>query len=390
MGLGSKLSKSNTKDSRMDKFTRKTSFEQWFSPISTELFKEMVENLQLDYYTKKLYMAPFMKLLLFAQLHGTESLRALADAVFSDDLQKAVGFETISFSQLGRRLNEVPTSFFEAIFLNLVAQIHKKTDFQHRRKTSTPWMLIDSTTLPLNLTNHRWAEFRKTKSGVKLHLRLVFMEKGLSYPDKAVMTNAVEHDRGQLEVFLDDKECMYVFDRGYLDYERFDRMTDDGYFFVSRLRKNAVVRVIKTLEVPSNSSILSDEMVVLGSTQNRTEHVFRKIKVLDDKRKELTLISNRFDISAVEIADVYKSRWAIELFFKWMKQHLSIKKFYGHSEQAVHNQVYVAMIVYCLNVLAQLNTNSPRTYLQISRYLKAAIWKSAHIWIRKIKGKGVP
>lgn len=73
-----------------------------------------------------------------------------------------------------------------------------------------------------------------------------------------------------------------------------------------------------------------------------------------------------------------------------MKQHLNIKKFYGHSEQAVHNQVYIAMIVYCLNVLAQLNTNSDRSYLQISRYLKAALWKSANIWLRKIKGKCVP
>lgn len=390
MGFDSKLSKSKIKDIHMDNFTRKTSFEQWLSPISTELFNEMVENLQLDYYTKKLYMAPFMKLLLFAQLHGTESLRALSDAVFSDDLQKAVGFESISFSQLGRKLNDVPTSFFETIFLDLVAKIHEKTNYQNRRKTSTPWMLIDSTTLPLNLTNHRWAEFRKTKSGVKLHLRLVFMEKGLSYPDKAVLTNASEHDRGQLEVFIDDKECMYVFDRGYLDYARFDLMADDGYSFVSRPRKNAIVHIVKSYDVPPNSSIISDEMVVLGSVETRTDNAFRRIKVLDDKGKELTLISNRFDISAVEIADVYKSRWAIELFFKWMKQHLSIKKFYGHSEQAVHNQVYVAMIVYCLNVLAQLNTNSARTYLQISRYLKAAIWKSAHIWIRKIKGKGVP
>ena len=390
MGFGSKLSKSKIKDIRMDKFTRKTSFEQWFSPISNELFNELVENLQLDYYTKKLYMTPFLKLLLFAQLHETESLRALSDAVFSGNLQKSIGFESISFSQLGRKLNEVPTSFFETIFLDLVAQIHEKTNFQSRRKTSTPWMLIDSTTLPLNLTNHKWAEFRKTKSGVKLHLRLAFMEKGLSYPDKAIFTNAIEHDRGQLEVLVDDKDCLYVFDRGYLDYGRFDQMTDDGYFFVSRLRKNAVVRVIETLEIPSDSSVLSDEMVVLGSTQNRTEHVFRKIKVRDDKGKELVLISNRFDISAVEIADVYKARWAIELFFKWMKQHLCIKKFYGHSEQAVHNQVYVAMIAYCLNVLAQLNTNSSRTYLQISRYLKAAIWDSAHIWTRKIKGKGVP
>lgn len=374
----------------MDKFTEKTSFEQWFSPISSELFNEMVKRLQLDYYTKKLHMASFMKLLLFAQLHGTESLRALSDAVFSDELQNAIGFESISFSQLGRRLNDVPTSFFETIFLDLVAQIHEKTHFQNRRKTSTPWMLIDSTTLPLNLTNHKWAEFRKTKSGVKLHVKLVFMEKGCSYPDKAVLTNAIEHDRGQLEVFIDDKECLYVFDRGYLDYERFDRMTDEGYFFVTRLRKNAVVRIIETFDPPPDSSILSDEMVVIGGTQNRSENAFRKIKLLDENGKELTLISNRFDLSADEIADVYKSRWAIELFFKWMKQHLSIKKFYGHSEQAVHNQVYVAMIVYCLNVLAQLHTNSPRTYLQISRYLKAALWKSSHIWIRKIKGKGVP
>src|SRR5699024_11824009 len=80
-------------------------------------------------------------------------------------------------------------------------------------------------------------------------------------------------------------------------------------------------------------------------TQNRTENVFRKIRILDSKDNELILLTNRFDLSADEIAEIYNSRWAIELFFKWMKQHLSIKKFYGHSEQAVHNQVYIAMIV---------------------------------------------
>ncbi len=292
----------------MDTFTGKTSFEQWFSPISSKLFNAVVENLQLDHYTKKLYMAPFMKLLLFAQLNGTESLRALADAVLSDDLQNAIGFESISCSQLGRRLNEVPTSFFETIFLDLVKQIHEKTHFLNRRKTSTPWMLIDSSTLPLNLTNHKWAEFRKTKSGVKLHLRLAFMEKGLSYPNKAVLTNAIEHDRGQLEVFIDDKECLYVFDRGYLGYVRFDLMTDEGYFFVTRLRKNAVVRITEQFELPSNSSILSDETVYVGTTQNRSENVFRRIKLLDDNGKELTLITNRFDLTADEISDVYKSR----------------------------------------------------------------------------------
>ena len=374
----------------MDKFTRKTSFEQWLSPMNRSLFDDLVKTHQLNYYTKKLYMASFMKLLLYAQLHETESLRALSDAVFSEELQRATGLESISFSQLGRRMNTIPTEFFQTIFLDLVAQIHQKTNFQMRRNMTTPLKIIDSSTLPLNLTNHKWAEFRKTKSGVKLHLRLVFMEKGYSYPDKAVLTNAIEHDRGQLEVFIDDKECMYVFDRGYLDYERFDRMTDDGYFFVSRLRKNAVVRVIEPFSLPENSSVLSDEMVVIGTTQNRSENVFRLLKLLDTKGNELHLLTNRFDMDADEIAEIYKSRWAIELFFKWMKQHLNIKKFYGHSEQAIHNQVYVAMIVYCLNVLAQLNTNSDRSYLQISRYLKASLWKSAHIWLRRIEGKSVP
>ena len=175
---GSKQSKSNTKDKTKDKFTRKTSFEQWFSPIHRPLFDDLVKTHQLNHYTKKLYMASFMKLLLYAQLHETESLRALSDAVFLEELQRATGLESISFSQLGRRINTIPTEFFQTIFLDLVAQIHRKTNFQTRRKVTTPLKIIDSSTLPLNLTNHKWAEFRKTKSGVKLHLRLVFMEKG--------------------------------------------------------------------------------------------------------------------------------------------------------------------------------------------------------------------
>ncbi|MBZ9537315.1 IS4 family transposase, partial [Cytobacillus oceanisediminis] len=177
----------------------------------------------------------------------------------------------------------------------LVSQIHAKT---HNTKLVMPLKIIDSSTLPLNLTNHKWAKFRKTKAGVKLHLRLVFMEKGISYPEKAIMTTAKEHDRGQLEVMVDDKECMYVFDRGYLDYERFDRMTDDGYFFLSRLRKNAVIREVYDFKLPENTSVLSDQMVLIGTTQNRAENYFRLLKVIDSKGNELHLITNRFDLSA--------------------------------------------------------------------------------------------
>src|SRR5699024_5197065 len=158
-------------------------------------------------------------------------------------------------------------------------------------------------------------EFRKTKSGVKLHLRLVFMDKGLSYPDQAVITNAKEHDRGQLEVLVDDQDCMYVFDRGYLAYERFDRMTDEGYFFVSRLRKNAIVGVIDTFSLPDNSTALSDERVATGTTQNRTENVLREIRSLEAKDNVLTLHTNRFDLSPDQMAEIYKARRAVEVLF---------------------------------------------------------------------------
>jgi IS4 transposase len=375
------------KDLRMDKITRKTSFGQWFSPINLQLFEEKVKTMKLDYYTKKLTTESFLKLLLFAQLEEIESLHALGDCLFDDQLQKGIDLDSISISQLSRRLNRMNPDLFQGLFLDLVAQIHAKT---HYTKLVMPIKIIDSSTLPLNLTNHKWAKFRKTKAGVKLHLRLVFMEKGISYPEKAVMTTAKEHDRGQLEVMVDDKECMYVFDRGYLDYERFDRMTDDGYFFLSRLRKNAVIREVYDFKLPEDTAVLSDQMVLIGTTQNRAENYFRLLKVIDSKGNELHLITNRFDLSAEEISEMYKSRWAIELFFKWIKQHLSIKKFYGQSEWAIQNQVFIALIVFCLHVLVQIETRSKRKTLQISRYLRAALWKPAKIWLRKIEGKAIP
>lgn len=375
------------KDSCMDKITRKTSFGQWFSPINLQVFEEKVKTMKLDYYTKKLTTESFLKLLLFAQLEEVESLHALSDSLFDDQLQKGINLDSISISQLSRRLNGMNPDLFQSLFLDLVLQIHAKT---HYTKLVMPLKIIDSSTLPLNLTNHKWAKFRKTKAGVKLHLRLVFMEKGTSYPEKAVITTAKEHDRGQLEVMVDDKECMYVFDRGYLDYERFDRMTDDGYFFLSRLRKNAVIREVYDFKLPKGTAVLSDQMVLIGTTQNRAENYFRLLKVIDSKGNELHLITNRFDLSAEEISEMYKSRWAIELFFKWIKQHLSIKKFYGQSEWAIQNQVFIALIVFCLHVLVQIETKSKRKTLQISRYLRAALWKPAQIWLRKIEGKAIP
>ncbi|UJL48286.1 IS4 family transposase [Virgibacillus sp. NKC19-16] len=372
----------------MDKNTPISSFSKWISPIHFEKVFEQAENLRLDDYTKKLTTKAYIKILLFAQLHETDSLEAMSDALLDDDFQKALGFDSISASQLSRKNNEVAPSILASIFLDLVGQIrgfHKK-----QPNASMPLKVIDSSTLPLNLTNFKWAAFRKTKAGAKLHLKLVFMDKYTVYPEQVVITPAKEHDRNQLEVLVDDKEAMYVFDRGYVDYERFDRMTDEGYFFASRLKKNAVIREVHSFSLPSESAVLSDKMVNIGSTQNRAENVFRLVEVEDTKGNILRLITNRFDLSADEISDIYRSRWAIELFFKWLKQHVEIKHFYGMSETALQNQIYIALITYCLHVLIQLETKSNKSLLRINRWLKAALWKPAYLWLSRFDNQTVP
>jgi len=368
----------------MDKNTRKSSFGKWISPINFQKLDEQVSLSKQDYYTKKLTTASYIKIMLLAQLHETESLHAMSDAFLSEELQQELGFSSISASQLSRKNNEMDPSILASMFMDLVTQIKQ---YHHKRTQRVPLKIIDSSTLPLNLTHYKWAKFRKTKAGVKLHLRLVFMDKDLVYPDKAVMTVASEHDRNQLEVLVDEKEVMYVFDRGYIDYERFDRMTDDGYFFASRLKKNAVTREIHSFDFPTGSNVLSDKMVYIGTTQNRAENVFRLVEVIDTKGNTLRLITNRFDLEADEISDIYRSRWTIELFFKWLKQHVEIKHFYGMSETALQNQVYIALITYCLHVLIQLETGSKKTLLRISRWLKAALWKPSYIWMQRFKAR---
>jgi IS4 transposase len=375
------------KDTRMDKNTLISSFGKWISPINIQKLTEQVKEYKQDYYTKKLTTEAYIKLLLVAQLNEFESLEEMSDALLDEDLQNSLGFGSISPSQLSRKNNEINPVILSNLFLDLVCKIQQ---YHFKSGKNMPLKIIDSSTLPLNLTNHKWAEFRKTKAGVKLHLRLVFMDKDTVYPEKAVITTAKEHDRNQLEVLMDDKEAMYVFDRGYVDYERFDRMTDEGYFFVSRLKKNAFIREVCSFSLPDDCPVLSDKMVFIGTTQNRTENVFRILEVVDTKGNLLRLITNRFDLKPEEISEIYRSRWAIELFFKWLKQHVEIKHFYGMSEAAIQNQVFLALIAYCLNVLVQLEMKSNKSLLRITRWLKRAIWKPSYVWIRKFDERSSP
>lgn len=148
-----------------------------------------------------------------------------------------------------------------------------------------------------------------------------------------------------------------------------------------------MIEPLQSLEIPEDSKVTMDEWGLVGSTQKRMKHKLRMMETTDSQGNFLILLTNRFGLSCDEISEMYRSRWAIETFFKWMKQHLKIKHFYGTSKQAVHNQVWLTLIAFCLLMLAKLDANVEHSLLQIQRWLKALIWKPYTQWIGRMKRK---
>lgn len=368
----------------MDKNTLFSSFGKWLSPICTKTFNEQVDLLEQDKYVKKLTTLSYLKLFLHAQLHQRDGLREIADDLLSKGFQRELGMTSISASQLSRKHNHVDSALLERVFMNLVL---------HIRKSSTPFSLrkdfriIDSTTIGLCLQKFKWAEFRKTKAGVKLHFRLTYIDDETTIPEKVLMTPAKKNDRSQLDNLVDEVGLTYVFDRGYIDYEKFDDYCERGIFFVTRSKKNTVIRVAEDFTLPKDSQIQSDQMVYIGTPQKRMENILRLIRTADSEGNPISILTNRFDLDADEIGQIYRERWAIETFFKWMKQHARIKSFYGTSEQAVMNQVWIALIAFCLLVIVKLETGAHRTLLELYRWLKTLLWDEAQRWIQRIVHK---
>ena len=206
-------------------------------------------------------------------------------------------------------------------------------------------------------------------------------------PAFVYLSEASVHDVNKLEIVVDEKLATYIFDRGYLDFEMFDKFSHDEFFFVSRIRKNTLVKVMEEYEVPSGGSILQDQMVVLGGKNGYLTDPYRLVEVTDTQENRLRIITNRFDLSAEAISQMYRSRWEIELFFKQLKQQTTIKKFFSRDEDGLKNQVYLALIAQLLTYLVKLETQSVLSSLTIQRYLFASLWEASELWETRIRGK---
>jgi hypothetical protein len=227
---------------------------------------------------------------------------------------------------------------------------------------------LDSTTIDLCLSLFPWAKFRKTKGGIKIH---TLLEVHSNIPVFAHISNALLHDVHFLDQLVLEAGCFYVLDRGYLDFKRLYRFVLASAFFVTRSKKNFQFQRRYSHLVDKSTGLRFDQTILLSGFYAQKDYpvTIRRVGFIDLKtRKSLTFLTNNFDLPALSIAMLYKSRWRIELFFKWIKQHLRIKAFYGTSSNAVKTQIWIAISIYVLVAIVKKKLSlslSPYTILQI-------------------------
>lgn len=364
------------------KDTTKSTFFQLFQPIFLYL-----KDTEVDKYVKKLSLVKFFKLMVYAQLEQFRGLRDISNSLCNKTHSQYVDLESISYSQIARKLNALPTTIFQTLFQKLVRQTGTRIGLPKLRNYLGRIYLIDASVISLCLTRYRWAEFRKTKSGVKLHLRLRLFEQGV-LPDHAIITPAKPNDRTQMDnMVVEEKDAINIFDRGYIDYSKFDYYCQMGIRFVSRLKANAVAAVQKEFPVSSGSAITRDCIVILGGYFTKMEYPLRLIETRDTEGNPVTIITNIFSMSAEEIGELYRYRWQIEIFFKWLKQNLHVKHLYGLSQQAVENQLYIALATYCLLMILQLKSGFEGPLLTIKRALRACLYDPFELFTQQITRK---
>ena len=371
----------------MDKNTTKSTIKELLKVLDEEKFLNVINVSNIDHYIKKLTAYKFLELMIIAQLNEAESLRELSKQLKDDqDIQQTIEMDTISTSQLSRKQCEFSPLMFEKVFRHLVFQAQAQMKHQSMVRDIGKLLVIDSSTMSMSLSQYPWATFRKTKSGVRLHLRVV-VTKDLTMPDKAVMLPAKHADSSQMDELVDiDSNAIHLFDRGYNDYKQFDNLCAKDVRFITRIKKNAEIEVVSEQEPDTEQNIFLDQKVYLGNVQNKTkmEYPLRLIKTKDSEDNVVIIITNCFELTAKEIGDLYRYRWKIETFFKWMKQHLKIKSFYGKSENAVYTQIWIALITYCLQVLLQLKFHHEGSLLDLKRTLKNLLFKPLDEFLRSL------
>jgi hypothetical protein len=333
-------------------------------------FERLVDEHNADARVRRLTTKHQFLALLYGQLAGAESLRDIVGAVESHAPRLYhLGARKVSRSTLSDANNLRSADLFTGLFARLVGQALPGL----RKSMREPLRLIDSTSFRLSALSGDWAQFSANACGAKLH---VVYDPDADCPLYAALSGPKVNDVSAAKEMPIDPKATYVFDLGYYDYGWWARLDAAGCRIVTRLKTNTKLSNVVDNAVPAGSNILSDRIGLLperlaASRKNPFADPVREVQVRIETGKVLRILSNDLDAPADEIAALYKRRWQIELFFRWIKQTLKIRHFVGRSENAVRIQIAVALIAFVLLRLAHQAQTAVTSPLAFARLVRA-------------------
>ncbi|MBW8244123.1 IS4 family transposase [Muricauda oceani] len=354
-------------------FQDKYVFAQLVSFLNRSKFNRIVAKYEGDKYVKHFSCWNQLLVLMFGQLSNRESLRGLIvalDAHHSKCYHLGMG-KNVSKSSLARANQDRDYHIFEEYAYYLVNQAREKRTTNIFNLGGNVYA-FDSTTIDLCLSIFWWAKFRKRKGGVKVH---TLYDVETQIPTFFHITEASVHDSKAMKEIPYEPDSYYIFDRAYNNFKMLYKIHQIGAYFVIRAKKNLQYKSIKwKRRLPRN--VLSDVTIELTGFYPKQYYPgpLRLVKYWDEEQnREFVFLTNACYISALQVAELYKNRWQVELFFKWLKQHLRIKKFWGTSENAVRIQIYAAICTYCLVAIVQHDMKLDRSTYEVLQILSISL-----------------
>lgn len=309
------------------------------------------------------------------QLTGRAGLRDIVENM-SAQLHRLyhLGSAKLSRSNLSRINEDKPYALYEALFGKLLHRCQGNAPGHNFRFKNLLYSL-DASTIDLCLSVFPWASFRTTKGAIKLHV-------GLNHngylPEFVTVTEGKAHDVTIGRTVEFPKDSIVAIDKGYNDYAWYKQLTDRGIYFVTRLKTNAAYRVVSRRSVLKNKGLTCDQTIEFTGIQKakKCPIPLRRIGYRDTETgKHYLFLTNNFKLSAKTIADIYKARWQVELFFKWIKQNLKIKSFVGTSKNAVMTQIWIALCIYLLLAFLKFQSKLTKSMQQILRLLQLNLFE---------------
>ena len=358
--------------------TGKTLFAQIMDFLPWTTFARCVARHSGDHCVKSLTCAEQYRAMAFAQLTYRESLRDIEACLTAQQAKLYhMGFrEPVHRSTLADANELRDWRIYAEFAQRLIAQARKLylCEDLGLELTNTVYAL-DSTTIDLCLSMFPWAHFRSTKAAVKMHTLLDLRG---NIPSFIHVSNGKLHDVHALDLLTIEAGAIYVMDRAYVDFERLHVMHQAGAFFVTRAKSNLDARRVYSAAIDRSTGLMCDQTIALNgfySKQGFSDHL-RRIRFQDPQTgKTLIFITNQMTLPALTICALYKSRWQVELFFKWIKQHLRIKKFLGTSENAVKTQIWIAVSVYVLVAIVKKRLNIEASLYSLLQILSVTLFE---------------